>query len=266
MELYNARANGLTDNERSKLVFLEVKSLEDEVAKKSIRTSRKSSIFWWINTLLNLIVIVSSGTIVIIMGINNFQNIPAIVLGGLIFVISGCNELLKLGSKGYYYRQGTYRLRRIRQQTRDLIYMFHNYTIEQILAFISSLRTEIDEIDMELYKSSMIGDAKFGNGLRIINEPARVTPTYQNSQNSYHSQNSEQNNSTPGTPSHIHIHIDSGNSSPTDSPRSDSKSTSRPPSRNLSMVEPLRLSLPNIKFEPDNRDTVIEIEEPIVNL
>lgn len=252
MELYRARATDINDEERCELVFSEIQNLEEEVRKKSIKTSNKSKLFWWINTLLNLTIIFSSATIVIIMAINNFQNVAAIVLGGLIFAISGVNELLKLGSKGYYYKQGTFRLRRIRQQARDIIYMFQNFTNEQVLAFISSLRTEIDEIDMDLYNSSMIGEARFGNGLRIISN-APSTPIFKPPS----TPNLDPN---PPTPPHIHIHIDSPNNSPNSSPNSSP--------RNSRILDSIRKpSISNFSNPSNlNSNNIVEIEETIVNL
>ena len=85
--------------------------------------------------------------------------------------------------------------------------MFQNYTSEQVLTLISSLRTEIDEIDMELYRSSMTGNANFNTGLNISQ------PTFPVNKNS----DSEQANHTPPQ---IHIHIDTPNSSPTSSRKS----------------------------------------------
>jgi len=205
--LYASRvAPGLTDEQRSKLVFEETSLLEQELLDKSTKTSRWSKVFGSLNTILNLIVIVCSAIIIILSALTECQNIPVIVLGGVIFAISSSNELLKLGPRGFNYQQGTIRLRRIRRQIRDILYMFHTYTTEQVLAFLSSFRAEIDDIDLDLYKSSMTGEAKYENG------NLKLTDSHPN---------------TPNTPlhenSHIHIHIDtppsSGNNSPSSSPK-----------------------------------------------
>lgn len=203
--IYTSRmAPGLNEEQRSKLIFEESVNLEEELKRKTAKVSRWSSIFGLCNTGLNLAVIVSSAIIVIISSVVECQNIPVIVLGGIIFAISGANELLKLGSRGFNYLQGMIRLRRIRGQIRDIIYMFHTYTNEQILAFLSTFRSEIDDIDLDLYKSSMTGEAKYEGGALKISQPN--TPT---------------RDSIPGKEnSHIHIHIDnSPNNSPSSSPR-----------------------------------------------
>ena len=207
--IYTSRvAPNLTEQERTKLIFEETVNLEDELLKKATKTSRWSTAFGYLNTGLNLIIIVCSAIIVIISSIVECQNIPVIVLGGIIFAITGANELLKLGPRGFNYMQGTIRLRRIRGQIRDIIYMFHTYTSEQILAFLSSFRAEIDDIDLDLYKSSMTGEAKFEGGTLKISQP-----------------NTPRRDSIAGKEnSHIHIHIDNTpSSSPNSSPRIEHK-------------------------------------------
>lgn len=202
---YNARMS-LNDDERARLIFNEMEKMEKGLFKKSSKIKRLSTIFQILNTVLNLIVIVSSAVITILTAIYNFQNVQAIVLGGVIFAISSSNELLKLGPRGYYYRQGSIRLRRILGQIRDILYMYHTFNSEQILAFLSSFRAEIDEIDMDLYKSSMSGEVKFGNEIRIVDIE---------NQNSH----SPKGSPTPSAKdSHIHIHIDSPSTSPNSSP------------------------------------------------
>jgi len=201
--IYGARMN-LNEEERAKLIFGELENLEEELFKKSGKIKKYSSIFQILNTVLNLTIIISSAIITILTAIYNFQNIPAIVLGGIIFFISSTNELLKLGARGYYYRQGSARLRRILGQIRDILYMYHTFNSEQILAFLSSFRAEIDEIDLDLYKSSMSGDVKFGNDIRILD----IENQHKNSD------------------SHIHIHIDTTpSSSPQNSPHVSPKNT-----------------------------------------
>jgi len=211
--LYVSRVgHGLSDEERSKLVFEETSLLEQELFQKSAKTSRWSKVFGLLNTILNLVVIVCSAIIVIISAIIECQNIPVIVLGGVIFAISSSNELLKLGPRGFNYQQGTIRLRRIRRQIRDILYMFHTYTTEQVLAFLSSFRAEIDDIDLDLYKSSMTGEVKYEGGNLKITDSQPNTPNTPLSENS-----------------HIHIHIDtppgSNNNSPNNSPSSSPKSS-----------------------------------------
>lgn len=192
MELYN-----ITDeNERKKLIFSELNNLQSEVERKSGKTSLKSKILWWIYTLLELTILISSACIVTISSINSCQNVPTIVLGGIIFAISGINQLFKLGQKGYNYRQASFRLKRIMQQTRNMLYTFSNYTTDQVLAYVSLMRTEIDEIDLDLYKFSIPGEAKFGNSLRIV-EPEEIMEKRSSNRHDRSDSNS-----------HIHIHID----------------------------------------------------------
>ena len=223
--MYEARVgNGVSQEDRLKLIFTEIQGLEEEIRKKSVETSCKSNIFWWINTLLNVTVIISSAIITVITSIFYPENVPSIILGAVIFIISGINQLLKLGDRGYEYFKGNFRFRRIRQQVRDILYMFQNYTAEQLLAYISSIRVEVDEIDMDLYRASMTGEAKFDNGLRIAESGKSSNPIIPD----ISSQNlREQNtNSQPQTPSHIHIHIDTTpNSSPPPSPASSPRSS-----------------------------------------
>ena len=208
MELFNARVGSDNDEEeRAKLIFEEIIRLEEEIKRKTITSSRKSTVFWWINSSITLVVILSAFVIIIFTSIYNLQNVTTIVLSALIFAISTIKEIFKIGNQGYNYRTGTFRLRRIRQHTRDIMYMFHTYTTEQILAFISFLKTEIDEIDLDLYKTSMPGDTKFEHGIKMYENRSStpVIPSLNNSQ-------SESN-------SHIFIHIDSPSSSPQISPR-----------------------------------------------
>ena len=210
--MYEARVGrGISEEERLKLIFKEIENLEDEIRKKTVETSCKSNMFWWINTLLNVTIIISSALITLLTAVLYSENIPSIVLGAIIFIISGVNQLLKLGDRGYEYFKGTFRFRRIRQQVRDIIYMFQNYNIEQLLTYISSIRTEVDEIDMDLYRASMSEEAKFDNGLRIVEAGRSSNPILP----------PENNPQTPSIPSNpeIHIHIETPNSSPNSSPR-----------------------------------------------
>jgi hypothetical protein len=173
--LFNIRAASNIDKKRrAELLFEEVEELQGEVKKRIKRNSRWSTIFRISNTFLGLIIILSSAIIVILEAVRdedlNGIGVAILVLGGLIFIITGASELTNLSQRGYHYRQGTIRLRRIFGQVRDLIYLFHNFQIEEVLAFINTYRAEIDEIDLDLYKSSMSGDVKsFGNEIKIEN-------------------------------------------------------------------------------------------------
>jgi hypothetical protein len=186
---------------RQELIFGEVQSLEDEVIKRSKKTSCRSDFFRILNYFLNLSIILCSAIIFVLEGISGFESLGITILSGIIFAISGANELLKLGQKGYHYRQGTIRLKRIAGQIKNILYLFHTYTIEEILVSISSFRIEIDEIDMDLYKSSMPGDVKYGD--LTIKDPEMP--------------NTRISDSEP----RIHIHIDS--SEERDSPKASPK-------------------------------------------
>lgn len=172
--LFNIRAASNIDKKRrAELLFEEVEDLQSEVKKRIKTNSRWSTIFRIANTILGLIVILSSAIIIILQAIGNEPltevEITVIVLGSFIFLITGAGELLNFSQRGYHYRQGTIRLRRIFGQVRDLIYLFHDFRMEEILAFINTYRAEIDEIDLDLYKSSMSGDVKLtvGNEIKI---------------------------------------------------------------------------------------------------
>ena len=262
--IYNSRvAPGLNSEERSKMVFEETALLEEELYKKSLKTSIWSNFFSGLNTFLNIVVILSSAVIVTVTAINNFQNLTAIILGGVIFSISGISALLKLSDRGFNYRKGTVRLRRIRGQVRDILYMFHTYTSEQVLAFLSSFRSELDDIDLDLYQTGLTGEAKFGNGLRVVDH-------------SNSNPNSQQN--TPLPRHDIHIHIDpSPENSPHSSPRGSphphySPHPSPPPSphpspnrSNLRPDRPSHSSLPILNY-PSTPLHETEIEEVVINI
>lgn len=207
--MFEARVGiGISEKERLKLVFQEIQNLEEDIRKKSVDTSCKSNIFWWVNTLLNVTIIISAALITMLTAVLYSENIVSIVLGAIIFIISGINQLLKLGDRGYEYFKGTFRFRRIRQQVRDIIYMFQNYNIEQLLAYISSIRTELDEIDMDLYRASMTGEAKFDSGLRVVESSKTSNPIV----------SVDTPPSIPSNPE-IHIHLETPNSSPNSSPK-----------------------------------------------
>lgn len=232
MEIYNARAGNISEEEKRKLIFLELQDLHKHTKRKSKKTATKSKLFGWLNVLLNLSIVFSAAAIVVITAINNFQNIPVIILGGVIFAISGSVQLLKLSDRGFYYRQGSSRLRRIIQESQELMYMFQKFVNEEILAYISMWKNEIEEIDLDLYKFSMVGEAKFGNGLRIVENEgsdSRHTPEIDRRYNSapilsvpssklgIKDGNENEDKKEERTDSHIHIHIDSSNSSPNNS-------------------------------------------------
>lgn len=179
----------MDDEERSRLVFKETEELQQLLLQKSKTQESKSNVFHYINTILNLFIIALSLVSSVLTGIDTPEmRIPVIVFTALIFAISTTIQTMRLGPRGYNYRQGSIRLKRILGQVRDILYMFHTYTTEQVLTFLSSFRTEIDEIDLDLYQNSIAGAS--GGEMHI--------PPSQNSHDSE---------------SHIHIHIENGKES-----------------------------------------------------
>lgn len=245
--LYNSRvAQGITEEDRNKLIFEETTKLEQHLDKKTSKISKWAAFLSVLNTVLNLSIVILSAVIVVVTSINNFQNVTAIVCGGVIFAISGINQLLKLGDRGFNFRQAVVRIRRIRGQLRDILYMFHRYTSEQVLAYLSSFRSEIDDIDLDIYRASMTGEAKFGNGLRIEERQSNPsTPILSHTPVLLHT--------PPRENSHIHIHIDSPNGSPNGSPNNSPKNSPRTTSKN------------SLEDSPNTRNFV-EVEEVIVNI
>lgn len=255
MELYNTRSGNFTDEERRRMIFKELQDVQEEAKKKSIKTSRKSNLLWWINTILNLVVITCSAAIGVINAIsllssNPLSTLPSLILGGIIFIISGSDRPLKLGPRGYYYRQASYRLKRIIAQARDLTYSFSNFTNEEILVSINGMRLEMDDIDLDIYKSSMPDDSKFNNtdGHVSLHESPHL---------------SQEKRSDSG--SHIHIHIDSSESSPRQSPKlsslpviSPASSVAHSKSLNFLKSKSLNNSRSSINFSP----TIRSLSEP----
>jgi len=227
--IYNIRASNINEKKRTELLFEEINVLEKEVENKIKGNSRWSTLFRILNTLLGFSLVICAGTIMILEGISGFINnnpdesisgfaIAIFILGGVIFVVAGSSQLFKFSDRGYHYRQGTIRLKRIRGQLRELIYMSHNYKIEEVLAFISSHRAEIDEIDLDLYKSSMTGDVNIGfDGDINVSDP-KFSNSRNNSELHIVVDSSESPHSSPrktpkiGRNSPVTIRIETGNS------------------------------------------------------
>lgn len=182
---------GINEKDRLKLIFKEVEDLEVEIKEKADNIRKKSTIFWWLDLLFNVCIIGGSAAVTLVTAIETDRSIAVIVLGAVMFFFSGLFKYLKLGDKGYHYHQGNFRLHRINQQVRNLLYLFSNYSVEQILTIISNLRTELDEIEMNLYRSDIKGE---GEMLLDVEKP--------------HLQSD----------SEIHIHIETPQDSPYGSP------------------------------------------------
>lgn len=198
MDVYKLINPKLKDEDKKKLLFDEIKNLEIEMSGKSKKNSKWSIVLGVLNTIFNLIVIVSAAVIMIVTGINDLENITTIVLGGIIFAITGTNQLFKLGDKGIFYKKGTIRLKKLKGELRNIMYKFNSYTFDQILDYLTFFHSEIDDIELDLYKFSMMGEVNYDGGLQIEHDSQPNTPRNDNS--------------------HIHIHLETPPDSPSSSP------------------------------------------------
>lgn len=225
--LFRARySSRISDEQRMELILNELSLVRKEVENKAVETQCKANWFRIVNTLSSLVILLSSAIIIGLQAASDCINIPVIVFSSIIFVMEGTHKLFRWGPQGVLYKHGTIQLKRILRQTRDYMYMFHRYSVEQLLALISQLRAQYDDIDVGLYKTSMAGAAKYNTGfdveqggggnfvpaaLNLNNHPTPVLP------------GSTQNPSTPvllggEQPSpHVHIHIDNGTGTPVSS-------------------------------------------------
>ena len=199
MDVYKLINPKLKDEDKKKLLFDEIKNLEIEMSSKSKKNSKWSIVLGVLNTIFNLIVIVSAAVIMIVTGINDLENITTIVLGGIIFAITGTNQLFKLGDKGIFYKKGTIRLKKLKGELRNIMYKFNSYTFDQILDYLTFFHSEIDDIELDLYKFSMMGEVNYDGGLQIEHDSQPNTPRNDNN-------------------SHIHIHLETPPDSPSSSP------------------------------------------------
>jgi len=198
MDVYKLINPKLKDEDKKKLLFDEIKNLEIEMSGKSKKNSKWSIVLGVLNTIFNLIVIISAAVIMIVTGINDLENITTIVLGGIIFAITGTNQLFKLGDKGIFYKKGTIRLKKLKGELRNIMYKFNSYTFDQILDYLTFFHSEIDDIELDLYKFSMMGEVNYDGGLQIEHDSQPNTPRNDNS--------------------HIHIHLETPPDSPSSSP------------------------------------------------
>lgn len=196
--IFRARANpNLSEEARKELVFNEIVLISKDVDLKSVQTQCKSTWYYRINVLIAILVLASSAIIVGLQAASECINIAVITLASIIFFSQGANNLFKLSDQGVYYKEGTIRLRRIKGQVRDLKYMFHTFSVEQVLTMISQLRGQFDEIDLGLYKMSLPNQTNYNTGLTIL--PQNQTETnLRNTPDLSHE----------NTPPHVHIHLD----------------------------------------------------------
>jgi len=199
MDVYKLINPKLKDEDKKKLLFDEIKNLEIEMSNKSKKNSKWSIVLGVLNAIFNLIVIISAAVIMIVTGINDLENITTIVLGGIIFAITGTNQLFKLGDKGIFYKKGTIRLKKLKGELRNIMYKFNSYTFDQILDYLTFFHSEIDDIELDLYKFSMMGEVNYDSGLQIEHDSQPNTPRNDNN-------------------SHIHIHLETPPDSPSSSP------------------------------------------------
>ena len=241
--IYRARNSNLSEERRKQLVFTEIELVDKDIEAKSIQTRCKSNIFGIVNNIITGLILLCSGIITFYQALSDCENIAIIALSSSIFVAQGLKEFFKLGDKGFFYKQGTIRLRRLKRQTRDLMYLFHTFSVEQILSLVSQLRTEFDDRDLDLYKMSMFNEPRYDTGLRIVNndnnDNDRInlpsnTPIHLNRENI-----PNQRKKTEGQ--HLHIHLDS----------------TPPISRNL----PSTPGIPMIRIETDSDEVRVPINE-----
>lgn len=199
MDVYKLINPKLKDEDKKKLLFDEIKNLEIEMSNKSKKNSKWSIVLGVLNAIFNLIIIISAAVIMIVTGINDLENITTIVLGGIIFAITGTNQLFKLGDKGIFYKKGTIRLKKLKGELRNIMYKFNSYTFDQILDYLTFFHSEIDDIELDLYKFSMMGEVNYDGGLQIEHDSQPNTPRNDNN-------------------SHIHIHLETPPDSPSSSP------------------------------------------------
>ena len=199
MDVYKLINPKLKDEDKKKLLFDEIKSLEIELTKKSNKNSKWSIVLGILNTVFNLIVIIGAAVITIVTGINDLENVTTIVLGGVIFAITGANQLFKLGDKGIFYKKGTIRMKKLKGELRNIMYKFNSYNFDQILDYLTFFHSEIDDIELDLYKFSMMGEVQYDGELRIEHDSQSNTPRNDNS--------------------HIHIHLETPPDSPSSSPK-----------------------------------------------
>ena len=239
--IFRARySSQITDEQRLELVLNELSLVRKEVDTKSIETQCKANWFRVINTLSSLIILASSAVIIGLQAASTCLNIPVIVFSSIIFVMEGTHKIFRWGPQGVLYKNGTVRLKRISRQIRDYMYMFHRYNVDQLLTIISQLRAQFDDIDVNLYKTSMAGAAKYNTGFEVDNPEIdnvnmgninagspTSTPVLLGGNGGNNNNNNGGNNGNNSSP-HVHIHIDQ---SPMPSPL---PSHLQPPSSHIS--------------------------------
>ena len=226
-KIFRRRADpDISDKERLRLIFTEFELLDKDIDIKSEETKCKSNWYNIINSLIMLSILTFQAVIIGLESASDCVNIPVITLAALTFVAKGSDELFSLGNQGMFYKQGTIVLRRLKRDVREVIYKFHKLILDEALFVIGKLRDEFDEIDLGLYKISVSGHTRYnGSSFSIQPNPAhessipvglRYTPPQMGTPTPPPPSVPRAGvpPPPPGTPPHVHIHIDSSNSSP----------------------------------------------------
>ena len=141
-------------------------------------------------------------------------------------MVENTHKLFRWGPQGILYKNGTMQLRRISRQIREYMYFFHQYTAEQLLGLVSSLRAQYDDLDFGLYKLSTVEPPSYNSGGLDIEQGGGSFMDRSSIQNNTTPLGNSLNNTPPllNTPvsprkdsdvsPHFHIHID-GNQNPT---------------------------------------------------
>ena len=166
--LYRARySSKITDEQQTELILNELNMVGKEIDNKQIETQCKANFYRIVNTVFSLLIILCSAVIIGLEAASDCLNIPVIVLSSIIFAVESTHKIFQWGPQGVLYKHGTIQLKRISRQVREYMYFFHRYTPEQLLALVSMLRSQYDDIDVGLYKLSMPEAARYNTGLDI---------------------------------------------------------------------------------------------------
>ena len=211
--LYRARYNSkITEEQRIELILNELNLVEKEVENKQTETEWKSKLFRFLNILSTLAIISCSAIIFGLELADDCTNIGIIVMSALILITEGIQKAFRLGPLGLLYKHGNLQLKRISRQVREYMYFFNQYTPEQLLSLVSTLRAQYDDVDIGIYELSLNNTARYNNGLDIESgAPLNLESRF--AQNSFPSNRSQNNipgispNVSQNSPQ-VHIHID----------------------------------------------------------
>ena len=205
VSLYRARySSQITKEQKMDLMLNELQLFKKEVELKTVQTHCKANSFRILNTLFSLAILSFSAVIIGLQAASDCVNIAVIVLSSGIFLIEGAHKLFRWGPQGIMYKNASIKLKRLTRQSRDYMYIFHRYTTDQLMSIISRLRTEYDDIDISLYRTSITGAAKYNTGLDIEQGGGgnfEVPPALQLNRSG--GSNRESDRESP----HVHIHF-----------------------------------------------------------